>query len=139
MKKFFFLLLMIGVLIVVGCKDNTTGPTTGGFGGGGGGNTGGVTFTMGTTQGSQQGNTMFTFRPSTDITITSVNIKLPAQQFEDPLTNPNPNEVYNSQNTYQIEEYTGVQSGQQWEFVFVGKLGSSTGTAYTVTTNYTIP
>jgi hypothetical protein len=141
MKRFFFLFLIMGVLLVIGCSDNATGPTnSGGLGGtGGGGNTGGVTFTMGTTQGTQQGATMFTFKPSVDVTVTTVTLKLPAQQFEDPLTNPNPNEVYTSQNTYQIEEYTGVQSGQQWQFVFVGKLGSSTGTAYNVTVNYTIP
>jgi hypothetical protein len=140
MKKFFFLFLITGVLLVIGCSDNATGPTnSGGLGGTGGGGGGSVTFTMGTTQGSQQGNTMFTFKPSVDITITTVNIKLPAQQFEDPLTNPNPNEVYTSQNTYQIEEYTGVQSGQQWQFVFVGKLGSSTGAAYTKTVDWTIP
>ena len=137
MKRFFFLFLTISVLLVFGCKDNATGPTTGGFGGGGTG--GGVTFTMGTTQGSQQGSTMFTLKPSVDVTITTITAKLPAQQFEDLLTNPTPDAVVSSQNTYELEEYTGVQSGQQWEFVFVGKIGSSTGTAYTVTANYTIP
>jgi hypothetical protein len=139
MKKFFSLLLMLGTLIVAGCGDDAVGPTggTGGLGGGGNGG-GGVTFTMGKTPG-QQGGVIFTFKPSVDVTITTVTLKLPEQQFEDPLTNPNPNEVYTSQNTYEIEEYTGVQSGQKWQFVFVGKLGSSTGTAYNVTANYTIP
>lgn len=143
MKRIFTLLLAaLTVFAFVSCKDNSTSPNnTGGLGGGigGGGGGGGVTFTMGTTQG-QQGGTIFTFRPSTDVTVTTLTLKLPAQQFEDVLTNPNPNEVFNPQTEYSTEtEYTGVQSGQQWQFVFVGKLGSSTGTAYTVTANYTIP
>jgi hypothetical protein len=137
MKKIFSLFLLIIVLLAFSCSDDATAPTnSGGLGGGTGG--GGVTFTMGKTPG-QQGGVIFTFKPSIDVTITTVTLKLPEQQFEDPLTNPNPNEVYTSQNTYEIEEYTGVQSGQKWQFVFVGKLGSSTGTAYTVTANYTIP
>lgn len=137
MKKIFSIILFFALLMIVACDDNAT--DSGGLGGGlGGGGNGGVTFTMGTTPG-QQGGTIFTFRPSTTVTVTTVTLKLPAQQFEDPLTNPNPTEVYNSQNTYEIEEYTGVQTGQQWQFIFVGKLGSSTGTAYNVTVNYTIP
>ncbi len=136
MKKIFSLFLIMGVLLVLGCSDNATGPNTGGLGGGG--TTGGVTFTIGQTQGSQQGSTMFTLKPSVDVTITTITAKLPAQQFEDILTNPNPDAVVSSQNTYELEEYTGVQAGQQWQFVFVGKIGSSTGAAYTVTANYTV-
>ncbi|MBK7631876.1 MAG: hypothetical protein IPJ23_14440 [Ignavibacteriales bacterium] len=136
MKKIFSLFLIMGVLLVLGCSDNATGPNTGGLGGGG--TTGGVTFTIGQTQGSQQGSTMFTLKPSVDVTITTITAKLPAQQFEDLLTNPNPDAVVSSQNTYELEEYTGVQAGQQWQFVFVGKIGSSTGAAYTVTANYTV-
>lgn len=139
MKRIFSLFLMMSALIAFSCSDDAVSPNgSGGLGGGGGNGGGGVTFTMGTTAG-QQGGTIFTFKPSVDVTITTVTLKLPAQQFEDPLTNPNPTEVYTSQNTYEIDEYTGVQSGQQWQFVFVGKLGSSTGTAYNVTVNYTIP
>lgn len=137
MKRIFSLFLILSALIAFSCSDDATGPTTGGIGGGGG-NTGGVTFTIGQTQGSQQGSTMFTLKPSVDVTITTITAKLPAQQFEDVLTNPNPDVVVSSQNTYELEEYTGVQPGQQWQFVFVGNLGSSTGTAYTVTTNYTV-
>lgn len=139
MKKLFSLFLIMGVLIVVGCGDNApTAPAGGGIGGGGtgGGGTGSVTFTMGQTPG-QQGGTKFTFKPSVDVIITTVTVKLPAQQFEDPLTNPDPNTVVSAQNTYELEEYTGVQAGQQWQFVFVGKIGSTTGAAYTVTANYT--
>jgi hypothetical protein len=141
MKKFLSLFLILGFLALIGCSDDATGPG-GGLGGGGGG--GGVTFTMGTTQG-QNGGTVFTFKPSTSVTVTTLTVKYPAQPFEDVLTNPNPNTVFDSQNTYSTEgtngegEYTGVQSGQQWQFIFVGKLESSTGTAYNVTVNYTIP
>ena len=145
MKKIFSLFLFLSILIAFSCSDDATGPTTGGIGGiGGGGTTGGVTFTMGTTQG-QQGGTVFTFRPSTSVTVTTLTLKLPAQSFQDVLTNPDPNTVFDSQTTYSTEgengagEYTGVQSGQKWQFVFVGKIGSTTGTDYNVTVDWTIP
>lgn len=138
MKNFFFLFLMISAIIAFSCSDNATGPTTGGIGGGGlGGGGGSVTFTIGTKQG-QQGGVIFTFTPSANVTVTTATLRLPAQQYEDVLTNPDPNAVFTAQNVYDLDEYTGVVAGQQWTVTFVGKLGSSSGTAYTVTSNYTV-
>lgn len=141
MKKIFSLFLLISALISFSCSDDATGPSGGGLGGGGGTGGGGVTFTMGAVQGSQPDQTIFTFKPSVDVTVTTVTLSLPAQSFTDTQTNPNPNSVLTAQTVYGLDqqEYTGVQPGQQWQFVFVGKLGSSTGTAYNVTANYTIP
>ena len=145
MKRFFFLFLTISVLLVLGCKDNATGPTTGGFGGGGTGG-GAVTFTMGTTQqGTQQGGVFFTFKPSVAVTAASLTFKLPAQSFETTLTNPTPTDIFDANTEYIADpgdgsfEFTGVQPGQQWQFVFVGKIGSPTGADYNVTANFTIP
>jgi hypothetical protein len=140
MKRIFSLFLIISALIAFSCSDDATGPSGGGLGGGGNGG-GGVTFTMGAVQGSAQGQTIFTFKPSVDVTVTTVTLSLPAQSFTDTQTNPDPNTVLTAQNVYGLDqqEYIGVQSGQQWTFTFVGKLGSSSGTAYNVTANYTIP
>jgi hypothetical protein len=138
MKKIFSLFLMLSALIAFSCSDNAVAPTGGGGIGGGGGGGGSVTFTIGTKQG-QQGGIIFTFKPSANVTVTTATLRLPAQQYEDVLTNPDPNEVFTAQNVYDLDEYTGVATGQQWTFTFVGKLGSSSGTAYTVTANYTIP
>jgi hypothetical protein len=81
---------------------------------------------------------MFTVKPSTAVTVTGYTISLPAQQLSDPYQGDGTT-VYQAGQVYDVAEYNGVASGQQWTFNFKGKLGSSTGTAYDVTTNYTIP
>ena len=139
MKRIFSLFLILTAMVAFSCSDDAVSPNGGGgLGGGGGNGGGGVTFTIGTKQG-QQGGIVFTFKPSTDVTLTTATLKLPAQQYEDVLTNPDPSTVFTAQNVYDLDEYTGVVSGQQWTITFVGKLGSTTGTAFTVTANYTIP
>lgn len=136
MKKILIALVPLFFIFNNGCKDNATGSGDP-FGGGGGGGTGGVTFTMSTEQGQQGVN--FRFKPSTSVTVTQVTVSLPAQQFQDVVTNPNPNEVFGTANGFVVGEYTGVQTGQQWTFNVQGKIGSATGTAYNVNTNFTIP
>ena len=132
MKKIIVLSLVLffGFIISSCKKDSSTnpiGPQVGGT----------ITFTMSTEQGQQGVN--FRFKPSTSVTVTQVTVSLPAQQFQDVVTNPNPNEVFDTANGFVVGEYTGVQTGQQWTFNVQGKIGSSTGTAYNVNTNFTIP
>jgi len=141
MKKLAIAILFISSFYLVGCKSDTvTNPTGGGGGfggGGGGGGTGNVTFTVSTTQGSQQDFTNFLIKPSVNVTVTTVVVSLPAQSFTFTETNPNPDVVFNTTDGFQIEDYQGVAAGQQWTFKITGKIGSSTGQAYDVTVNYT--
>lgn len=141
MKKFAIAVLFISSFYFFGCKDNVTNPVDGGdgvSGGGGGGGTGNVTFTVTAVQGAQQGFTNFAFKPSVNVTVTTVEVSLPAQNFTFTETNPNPDEVFDPAVGFQIEDYQGVAVGQQWTFKITGKIGSSTGQAYDVTVNYTI-
>ena len=81
---------------------------------------------------------MFTAKPSAAVTVTRITVSLPAQNFNDVLQGDGTT-VYQGGQTYDLEEYTGVASGQQWTFKFEGKLCSAQGQAYNVTSNYTIP
>ncbi len=129
-------LASVVVLLVIamgGCSKDSGG---GNPFGPGGGNTGGVTWTIGTRQGAQ--GTIFTAQPSAAVTVNSVTVSLPAQQFQD-VVNDNGTTVYQPGNAYDISEYTGVASGQQWVFVFTGKIGSAQGQSYSVTSNYNVP
>ena len=137
MKKFLSLFLILGFLALIGCSDDATAPTNGGgLGGGGNGGGGGVTFTIGQRTGDQ-GGIMFTAKPSTAVTVTQFTVNLPAQQFSDPYQGDGTT-VFQAGQVYDIAEYTGVTAGQQWTFNFKGKIGSSTGTDYDVTSNYTV-
>lgn len=141
MKYLALAVLFISSFYLIGCKNDTvTNPTGGGIGGtgGGGGGTGNVTFTVTTSQGSQQDFTNFNFKPSTNVTVKTVVVSLPAQNFTFTETNPNPDEVFNTTDGFQIVDYQGVAAGQQWTFKITGNIGSSTGQAYDVTVNYTI-
>ncbi len=141
MKKFAIAILFISGFFLIGCKSDTvTNPTGGGVGGigGGGGGTGNVTFTVSAVQGSQQGLISFSFIPSVNVTVTTILVSLPAQNFTFTETNPNPDEVFNPTEGFQITDYQGVEAGQQWTFNVKGKIGTSTGQAYDVTVNYTI-
>jgi hypothetical protein len=143
MKKVVIFIILLLISIISACSDNTSGvtnPGTGGLGGlggiGRGGNTGGnVTFTIGTTDG-QQGGILFYATPSAAVKITQVTISLPAQQFNDILTD-NGTTVYNANEAVGLREYTGIEAGQQWTFKFEGTLASN-NTAFTVTSNYTV-
>lgn len=86
----------------------------------------------------QQGNfggTEFLFRPSADIKISYLISRLDAQQFADTIRYNNTNYTYSKDTTYIIGEYTGVQPGQQWKFIFSGT--GQNNAQYTVTQNYT--
>jgi|CZKP01.1.fsa_nt_gi hypothetical protein len=95
-----------------------------------------VTFTI-TQQTGTQG-IIFYATPSAAVTMTNVNVSVPAAPFSANYTGDGVT-VYPANQAFEINEFTGVQSGQKWVFVFTGKLGSATGTAFNVTSNYTVP
>ncbi len=142
MKKIIQSLVLVSLIaiIVTGCRDNgTSGTITDPFGTGtglGNNNTPGVTFTVRTVQG-QQGGTIFTATPSVSVKITKVTISLPAQQFEDVIYGDGTT-VYQGNQTVMIQEYLGVEAGQQWTLKFEGTLANN-NQAFNVTTNYTVP
>ncbi|MBE0551446.1 MAG: hypothetical protein IH619_03615 [Ignavibacterium sp.] len=139
MKKIFSLFLMISALIAFSCSDNATGPTTGGIGGGigGGGNTGGVTYTVSLAQDNQQ-QYYFEFKPSVDAVITTITANCAAANVNNEQVTDDGTTVYNANNPAYVGPITILAQGQQWTFTIAGKLGSSTGTAYSATANFTV-
>jgi len=136
MKKSFILIVVLAFIGLLSCSDDQGGTVTDPFGTGGTGGTGGVTFTVSSTQGNQ-GGVIFTATPSVDVKITKVTLSLPAQQFNDVLQGDGTT-VYPANQAVQLDEYTGVATGQQWTFQFEGNLASN-NQAFNVTANYTIP
>jgi hypothetical protein len=98
----------------------------------------GVTFTITQQQGTQ--GIIFYATPSAAVTITNVNVSVTnvTPPFNKDYTGDGTT-VYPANTALEINEFTGVASGQKWVFVFTGKLGSATGTAFTATSNYTVP
>ena len=137
MIKEMTLLLLFPVLAFIGCsEDAVTNPVGGGFGNNGGGS---VTFTVTAVANQAQGTTNFEFYPSVDVTVTSIIVSVPAQNFTYTENNPNPSEVFTAAGGFQITDYQGVASGQQWTFQVQGHIGNANGQAFDVTVNYTIP
>ena len=136
MKKLLIYLIPIIFVAFSACNDDSGGTVTSPFGTGLTGGAGNVAFTIGTQQ-SQQGGIIFTASPSVAVKITKVTISLSAQQFTDVLQGDGTTQ-FNANQAVELEEYTGVGSGQQWTFQFEGTLASD-GQAFNVTSNYTIP
>lgn len=136
MKKIFSVFIMISAFIAFSCSDNATGPTIGG-GIGGGGNTGGVTYTVTLAQDNQQ-QYYFEFKPNVDAVINTITANCPAANVNNEQVSDNGTTVYNANNAAYVGPITVLAQGQQWTFTIAGKLGSSTGTAYSVTANYTV-
>jgi hypothetical protein len=137
MKRLFFYLISIVLIVSTGCNDDSGGSTiTDPFGGGGTGGQGSASFTISTTNG-QQGGIIFTATPSVDVKITQVTVSLPAQQFTDVLQGDGTT-VFSANQAALLEEYVGVERGQQWTFKFEGTLANG-GQTFSVTSNYTIP
>ena len=134
MKKIISFIL-IYLFFITGCNNNSGGGITDPFGTGNGTRTGSVTFTMSTQQGQQ--GVIFIATPSVAVKITKVTVSLPAQQFNDVLQGDETT-VYNANQIVQLDEYTGVASGQQWTFQFEGTIANN-NQAFNVTTNYTVP
>lgn len=135
MKKLLLIFISLFFIWITGCSDDAGGTITDPFGSGGTSGTGNVTFTVSSTQGQQ--GVIFIATPSVSIKITKVTVSLPAQQFTDVLTDDGTT-TYNANQAVQLDEYTGVASGQQWTFQFEGTIASN-NQAYNVTSNYTIP
>jgi len=138
MIKGIFCVLLFTGLSFIGCsEDGGTNPVGGGFGNNPGG--GNVTFTVTSVNDPQQGTTNFAFKPSVDVTVTSIVVSVPAENFTYTETNPNPAEVFTAAEGFSLTGYTGVATGQQWTFQVKGNIGTANGQAYDVTVNYTIP
>jgi len=95
-----------------------------------------VTFNI-TQEITQTGSMQFMFKPGTDIKISQITSKLPAEQFSDTLTYGNPNYLYSKDTTYIINRYVNVYAGQQWIFEFTGTVPGS-NTQYNKAINYTV-
>jgi hypothetical protein len=96
-----------------------------------------VSFTV-SQQNGYYGGTQFLFRPSVDIKINRIISKYTNQQFADTISYGNQNYIYSKDTTYIINEYSGVQNGQQWIFDFTGSIPAQNNSNYNVTTNYTV-
>ncbi len=135
MKNLILSVFAFLLLTFIGCSsDSPTG--SGGIGGGGGG-TGGVTFTVSLVQDQQQ-QIYFRFTPSTGVVINTIRGVCQAIQVDETVTD-NSGKVYTQNEPADVGPISGLQQGQQWVFTITGKIGSTTGQAYTVTVNYTIP
>lgn len=82
--------------------------------------------------------TEFYIKPSVDVKISKVIVALPSASFGDTIVNPNPNYIFSKDTFYYVGEYTGVTSGQQWQFTFSG-FTASANQAFNKTVNYTVP
>lgn len=121
-----FLLVIFMAAGLAGCGDNSV---TGGLLGGSN-----VSFTMGVQNGPTSG-AQFTWVPSKSVKVTS--LILGTTGFTDTITD-NTGQLYTAGQTWAYgNEYTGVTTGQQWQFAFTGT--DSAGTAYTSTASLTIP
>ena len=126
-------LIILGLLVsafMAGCNknDSVTGPNN---------LNNQVSFQI-SQQNGQNGGVEFLFQPSVNVKISRVISKYPAQQFADTISNVNANYVYSKDTIYLINEYTGVQNGQQWNFDFTGSVQSQNNSNYNVTSNYTV-
>ncbi len=129
MKKTLLLFIPVFLLavIVAACGNNSTG--TGLFGQG----NNNVTFTMGVQQSTN--GVQFTWQPNVSVRVTS--LILSTNGFADTITD-NSNQLYTAGQVWAYpNEYTGVTSGQQWQFNFSGTDSLNQG--YSSTANLTIP
>jgi hypothetical protein len=142
MKILFSTFTILCLFLFNSCSNNSGNPTgTGGGGGvgGGGGGGGSVTFAITQGPGTQAGGIILFASPSVAVTITNVNVSVPAANppFNKDYTGPGTT-VFPANQPVSINEFTGTQPGMKFVLVFTGKLGSATGTAFTATSNYTI-
>lgn len=139
MKKIFLLVITGLFLTFVGCSDDSGGSTgTDPFGGGGGGgnNTGNVAIAVTIGQ-DNEGNVYFGFKPNPSSVITQVVAVCTALSVNQtvPVTT---GELYSADNPLYIGPVQNLQNGQQWTFTVKGNVGSTSGTAFTTTVNYTV-
>ncbi len=87
---------------------------------------------------TQTGSTQFLFRPGVDVNISRIISRYSPEQFADTLSFTNTAYVYSKDTTYIINNYVGVQNGQQWNFDFTGTVPGHPNSNYSVTSNYTV-
>lgn len=134
MKILLSALTIFCLILFNSCKSDSGGGGNA-FGTGPGGGTGGVTFVI--TQGAgNQGGTILYASPSTAVTVTNVNYSVVNSTTKGDIPG-NGTTVYPANQPVSIGEFQ-TQPGLQYVLVFTGKLGSATGTAYSVTSNYTV-
>ncbi|MBN8584340.1 MAG: hypothetical protein J0M37_04530 [Ignavibacteria bacterium] len=125
MKKTLLLFLPVLVLTlgIISCGDSGTGGLLGSN----------ITFTMGVQQSTN--GVQFTWQPSASVRVSK--LILGTTGFTDTITD-NSNQLYTANQVWAYpNEYTGVTTGQQWQFTFTGT--DSSNQAYTSTANLTIP
>jgi hypothetical protein len=138
MKKIFSLFLMLSALIAFSCSDDAVSPNGGGGLGGGGNGGGGVTFTV-TLQQIDQDNYQFVFAPSTGVVINTITANCPAANINNEQVTGDGTTVFNTNDPAGVNVPANILAqGQVWTFTIAGKIGSSTGTAYSSTANHTI-
>ncbi|HMQ80231.1 MAG TPA: hypothetical protein PKE39_11335 [Ignavibacteria bacterium] len=128
MKKTLLLFIPVFLLavLIAACGNNT------GTGLLGQGNNN-VTFTMGVQQSTN--GVQFTWQPNVSVRVSQM--ILGTNGFSDTITD-NSNQLYTGNEVWAYpNEYTGVTSGQQWQFSFTGTDSLNQG--YTATANLTIP
>lgn len=138
MKHVLSLLVLGAMLVFAGCSKKNSGnnplaPIDDGNNGGGNAN---VTFTMRLESGTA--GMIFAAKPSADVKLVKITAKLASHQFEDEIQNPDPSVTFPKDSWIQFAEYTGIESGQHWEFIFVGSMATG-GTAFTRTATYDVP
>lgn len=137
MKSLFAALsLLIFAFIYSGCSNSSTNGNDP-FNPGGGGNTGNITFTTSVVQ-DQQNNTFFRFAPSADVTLDSIVVNCAALGITNVVVTGDHQTVFNAQNPMDLGPITGLAQGQEWTFKISGKQGTSQGTGYSTTFNYTV-
>lgn len=131
MKHTMMLMVLAGALALTGCSKKSSNPVQP--------DTGrqqpAVTFTMHLESGTQ--GMIFVAVPSEDVTLTKVELSFPAQQFNDLITNPDPSRVFPKGQRIRLNEYTGIDAGQQWILKFYGTV-VQTGKSFVVTVNWTV-
>jgi len=83
--------------------------------------------------------TWFAFKPNVNVKVDSIQSKLPANNFSYTSVNQNPSYVFSKDTTYNYEGFTGVHSGQKWEFYFFGTNATNNERFSNTKATYTIP
>jgi hypothetical protein len=131
MKHTMMLMVLAGALALTGCSKKSSNPVQPDTGS----QQPAVTFTMHLESGTQ--GMIFVAVPSEDVTLTKVELSFPAQQFNDLITNPDPSRVFPKGQRITLNEYTGIDAGQQWILKFHGTV-VQTGKPFVVTVNWTV-
>lgn len=114
MKKLFTAAIILIVIALAGCTKDDSNPVSGPVS---------VTFRM---SHIMSGDTAyFQFRTDTDVKLDTIIASLTSKQFMDVFSVNEPNRMFQKDVVYQWIGYYGVKQGQQWNFIFKGRLVSN--------------